>query len=216
MVLIVERVTVGPLDTNSYVVFDSEGGEGILIDAGGDSSKILSVIARHGVRITGIYLTHGHFDHILAVNDLKQELNCGFYIHERDQEILFQAHLDAERLLGLSIPKPPPPDGRIKEGDVIHVGDLRLKVLHTPGHTPGSICFVTEGCVFTGDTLFAGSIGRTDLVGGDLEELISSIQNKLFILPDDYVIYPGHGPSSLLRVEKLMNPFVGEGGLFRK
>ncbi|MCS7132201.1 MAG: MBL fold metallo-hydrolase [Nitrososphaeria archaeon] len=216
MVLVIERVTVGPLDTNSYVVFDSGRREGILIDAGGDPVKILSVIEGCNLRMTGIYLTHGHFDHVLAVNDLKKELNCGFYIHDHDREILLQAPLDAERLLGLSIPRPPPPDGGIKEGDVIYVGGFKLEVIHTPGHTPGSVCFVADECVFTGDTLFAGSIGRTDLAGGDLEKLISSIQNKLFVLPDDCVVYPGHGPSTVLRVEKLMNPFVGKGGLFRK
>lgn len=216
MVLAVERVTVGPLDTNSYVVFDSESREGVIIDAGGDSIKILSAISRHEVDVAGIYLTHGHFDHILAVSDLRRELNCRFYIHEQDQDILSQAPLDAERLLGLSIPTSPPPDGLIREGDVIRVGSLKLEVLHTPGHTPGSVCFVADGCVFTGDTLFAGSIGRTDLLGGDLENLISSILNKLFMLPDDYMVYPGHGPSTMLRVEKLMNPFVGEEGLFRK
>jgi len=214
--LVVERITVGPLDTNSYVVFDSERKEGVLIDAGGDPYKILSVIRRHNVKMLGIYLTHGHFDHVLAVNDLVKELNYKFYIHEQDLEILSQAPLEAGRLLGISIPPPPHPDGLMKEGDIIRVGNLELRVLHTPGHTPGSVCFVSEGCVFTGDTLFAGSVGRTDLLGGDPEKLISSILNKLFCLPDDYVVYPGHGPSTVLHVEKTMNPFVGEGGLFRR
>jgi len=216
IMLIVERVTVGPLDTNSYIVLDSESREGILIDAGGESSKILSVVRKHGVKITGIYLTHGHFDHVLAVRDLIEELNCKFYVHKQDLEILSQTPLEAKRLLGITIPPPPQPHGWIKEGDVIRVGNLKLRVIHTPGHTPGSVCYVAEGCVFTGDTLFAGSIGRTDLSGGDPEKLISSILNKLFSLPDDYVVYPGHGPSTMIRVEKAMNPFVGEGGLFRR
>lgn len=215
MELIVKRVVVGPLDTNSYVIFNSETGEGIIVDAGGDPHKILSVVARHDVEITGIYLTHGHFDHVLAIDDLRKDLNCRFYIHEKDKEILFQAPLDAESFLGLFIPKPPPPDGLIEEGDLIDIGGLKLRVLHTPGHTPGSICFVADGYIFTGDTLFAGSIGRTDLVGGDFGSLIDSILNKIFTLPDDYVVYPGHGPSTVLRVEKLTNPFVGEGGLFK-
>lgn len=216
MTIVVERVVVGPLDTNSYLVFDSESREGIIIDAGGDPSKILSVISKNDVKVIGIYATHGHFDHVLGVGDLKRELNCNFYMHEGDREVLAQAPLDARHFLGLSIPSPPPPDKLINEGDVIHVGNVELKILHTPGHTPGSICFVADGLVFTGDTLFAGSIGRTDLVGGNLKQLVSSIQGKLFTLPDDYVIYPGHGPSTVLHVEKLMNPFVGENGLFRK
>jgi len=213
--LLVECITVGALFTNCYIVYDSEKSVGIIVDAGDEADKILEAVDRRDVKIRGIFLTHGHFDHVLAVRDLKKELNCGFYLHKADEEILKFVPRDAKVFLDRDVPPPPKPDGWIAEGQVIEVGKYSAKVIHTPGHTPGSVCYVFDGCVFTGDTLFAGSVGRTDLHGGDPNLLISSIVDKLFKLPDSYAVYPGHGPSTTIGVEKKLNPFVGASGLLR-
>jgi len=211
----VECIAVGALFTNCYLIYDPESFIGIIVDAGDEPERILAAVERKNVKIQGIYLTHGHFDHVLAVRDLKKELNCRFYLHKADEEILELAPLDAKTFIGKDVPPPPKPDGRIEDGDVIKIGKYAAEVIHTPGHTPGSVCYVFEGCVFTGDTLFAGSIGRTDLHGGDPKLLISSIMDKIFRLPDEYIVYPGHGPSTMIGVEKRLNPFVGASGLLR-
>ena len=211
--MLIERVTVGALQTNSYIVFDQEFGEGLVIDAGGEPQKIIRKVEERGIKVRGIYTTHCHFDHILAVRDLKEVLGCGFYIHRADEEVLERSVEDAKMYLGLSRFDPPKPDGYIDNGDVIEVGEIVLKVLHTPGHTPGSVSYVFDGGVFAGDTIFAGSIGRTDMFGGNLKLLMRSIIEKLFKLPDHYVIYPGHGPTSTIGIEKRFNPYVGFDGL---
>ena len=211
--LMVKCVAVGRLFSNSYVIFDSESKEGIIIDAGDEAEKIFSIVKNHGVAVKGIFLTHGHFDHVLALKDLEEKLGCGFYIHKEDERILSSAPSDAKTFLGIDVPPPPKPDGWLQDGQTITIGRSAAKVIHTPGHTPGSVCFVFDGFVFTGDLLFAGSIGRTDMPGGDLNSLLSSIKNKLFKLPDDYLVYPGHGPSTMIGVEKSMNPFVGKDGV---
>jgi len=204
----VKAVSVGKLLSNSYLVFDSELKEGVIIDAGDEAEKILRLVREHGVKVSGIYLTHGHFDHVLALRELKESLGCGFYIHKADEAILASAPSDAKLFLGIDVLPPPRPDGWLFDGQVIGVGRYSMRVIHTPGHTPGSVCFLVERYVFTGDTLFAGSIGRSDLSGGDFQQLLSSIKSKLMTLPDDFVIYPGHGPSSTMGVERRMNPFL--------
>ena len=211
--MLIERVIVGALQTNSYIVFDQEFGEGLIIDPGGEPQKIIRKVEERGVKVRGIYATHCHFDHILAVRDLREVLGCRFYIHRADEEVLERSVEDAKMYLGLSSFDPPKPDGYIDNGDVIEVGEIVLKVLHTPGHTPGSVSYVFDGGVFAGDTIFAGSIGRTDMFGGNLKLLMRSIIEKLFKLPDHYVIYPGHGPTSTIGIEKRFNPYVGFDGL---
>ena len=206
--LLVERITVGALFTNSYIVYDSEKSVGIIVDAGDEADKILATVDRRDVKIRGIFLTHGHFDHLLAVRDLKADLNCKLYLHPADREILSLVPHDARYFLGRDVPPPPEPDEWLIDGQSIKVGRYYGKVIHTPGHTPGSVCFLFKDMIFTGDTLFAGSIGRTDLPGGSLESLLSSLKNKVLKLPDDFVIYPGHGPSSTIGVERRLNPFI--------
>ena len=214
--MVIERVEVGPLLSNSYLIFDPVPREAVIIDAGDDAWKILGVVQKHRVRVRAVYATHCHFDHIMAVGELKEALGCGFYIHRDDLSLLESASKEARKLLGASYPDPPKPDGYVEEGDEVKVGDGALKVIHTPGHSPGSVCYVAEGAVFTGDTLFTGSIGRVDMPGGDLEKLKASIFEKLFKLPDDYAVYPGHGPSSTIGAEKLYNVYVGENGILRE
>ena len=204
----VECIPVGRLLSNSYLLYDAGGGEGIIIDAGDDAERIIRIVEMNGVKVKGIYLTHGHFDHVLAVRELRERLGCGFYIHENDAMILSRVPLDAKYFLDLDIDPPPEPDGWIFDGQILHVGGHEIKVIHTPGHTPGSVCYLAREAIFTGDTLFAGSIGRTDLPGGSLQDLLNSISTKILSLPDHYAVYPGHGPSSTIGAERKLNPFL--------
>ena len=213
--MLIDRVVVGLLQTNSYIVFDKYSNKGVVIDAGGEPRKIMDRIKEREIEIEGIYATHCHFDHILAVRELKEALGCKFYVHRADEEVLKRSVEDVELYLGVSSFDPPKPDGYIDDGDEIRIGRNILKVLHTPGHTPGSVSYVFDGGVFTGDTLFAGSIGRTDMFGGDIELLVKSVVEKLFKLPDQYAIYPGHGPTSTIGIEKKFNPYVGVDGILK-
>jgi len=213
--MLIDRVVVGLLQTNSYIVFDKYSSKGVVIDAGGEPRKIMDRIREREIEIEGIYATHCHFDHILAVRELKEALGCKFYVHRADEEVLKRSVEDVELYLGVSSFDPPKPDGYIDDGDEIRIGRNILKVLHTPGHTPGSVSYVFDGGVFTGDTLFAGSIGRTDMFGGDIELLVKSVVEKLFKLPDQYAIYPGHGPTSTIVIEKKFNPYVGVDGILK-
>jgi len=214
-VMVIDQVAVGVLQSNSYIVFDRESREGLIIDAGGEPQKIIHRVEEKGIEIKGIYATHCHFDHILAVGELREMFGCKFYIHRADEMILERSVEGAETYLGLGSFDPPKPDGYIDDGDEIEVGENVLKVLHTPGHTPGSVSYVFDGGVFTGDLLFAGSIGRTDMFGGDIKLLMESIVDKLFKLPDHYTIYPGHGPTSTIGIEKRFNLYVGSDGVLK-
>ncbi|MEM0444484.1 MAG: MBL fold metallo-hydrolase [Nitrososphaerota archaeon] len=202
----IRYVTVGPLRSNSYLLLDSGSGEAVIIDAGDEPHKILEMISP-GVKVRGIIATHGHFDHVLAVDDLREALGVEFLIHSEDQAVLDILPESTLRILGASM-KPPKPDGYLDDGDEIRVGELVLKLIHTPGHTPGSSCLLTGKTLFSGDTLFAGSIGRTDIPLGDSQRIIESIRKRLYTLPDDVVVYPGHGWQTTIGTEKRSNPFV--------
>ncbi|MEM3031334.1 MAG: MBL fold metallo-hydrolase [Nitrososphaerota archaeon] len=199
---------VGMLRSNSYVVFDSSTGEAIIIDAGDDAWKILETIQERGLKVRAIYATHCHFDHVLAVQDLQETLKCMFYIHEDDAEILARMREMTRGFLGIDVPDPPKPDGYVADGEKIEVGGETLTVIHTPGHSPGSVCYYGGDILFSGDTLFRNSVGRTDAYGGDSEKIVKSIVGKLFTLPDDVEVYPGHGPNTTIGWEKRHNPFV--------
>ena len=203
----VRCLSVGRLQTNAYLVFDEEFRRGIVIDPGDEAERIMDLISRCDVEVDAIYLTHGHFDHVLALRDLRRELRCKVYLHKADEGILASAPRDAKYFLGIEVPPPPKPDGWIADGQLIWIGSHLGKVLHTPGHTRGSVCYVFEEMIFTGDTLFAGSVGRTDLPGGSLKDLVSSL-SKILNFPDEFMIYPGHGPSSTVGVERKLNAFV--------
>jgi uracil-DNA glycosylase family 4 len=199
---------VGLLRSNSYVVYDESTREAVIIDAGDDAWKIVEAVQRNRLKPSAIYATHCHFDHVMAVEDLKQAFNIPFYIHRADEEILMLNKEMTRQLLGIEIPDPPKVDGYVEEGMEIVIGNGRLKVLHTPGHSPGSVCYHTDSLLFSGDTLFQGSVGRTDAPGGSAEQLTHSIVEKLFKLPDDVEVLPGHGPSTTIGWEKRSNPFV--------
>ena len=207
--MIVRTLAVGELATNCHIVGSETTLEAIVIDPGGDADRILGELRRLNLRVVQIVDTHGHFDHTLANGRLKEATGAPLRIHQADAEML------TNPLKGLSfwagnIKPGPAADGFLKDGDVLRVGDVSLKVLHTPGHSPGSVSLCTDGAVFSGDALFQGSIGRTDFPGGDYKTLIRSIRTRLLTLPDDTVVYTGHGPSTTVGQERRENPFLND------
>ncbi len=196
---------VGPIEANCYIVFD-ESKEALIIDPGAEGQKIFREIEKHGLKVKYIVNTHGHGDHIGANQKLKELTGASILIHELDAPMLTDGAKNLSIYLGKNISQPAA-DKLLKDGDVLEVGKMRFTVLHTPGHTRGGICLLGEDVCFTGDTLFDGSIGRTDLPGGSYTELINSIKTKLFTLDDKIVVYPGHGPDTTIGREKGYNPF---------
>ena len=194
----IKRIVVGPLETNCYIFTDPVSKEAVLIDPGSDGDgTIKSEVESKALKLKCIINTHGHGDHISS----NKKFNLPIYIHKLDADFLGSSELNLSATFGLTI-KSPPASRLLEEGDVIEVGDFTLKVIHTPGHTPGSVSLLTDGAVFTGDTLFMGGMGRTDFSYGSEEQLIDSIKNKLLTLNENTVIYPGHGPSSTIGREK--------------
>jgi len=205
----VETLVVGPLATNCYVVSSTTGSgdaEAIIIDPGGSPEKITGYIKRSGVTPVLIVLTHGHSDHMASAALLAAEYGVGVAMHGDDFDTLDVSVADAP-LWGLGNPENVDVSRRLSAGDTIEFGGERGKVLHTPGHTKGGISLLFDGAVFVGDTLFAGSIGRTDFFGGDMDTILSSIRRELFTLDDDTVVYTGHGPATTIGEEKAGNPF---------
>ncbi|HYI46127.1 MAG TPA: MBL fold metallo-hydrolase [Actinomycetota bacterium] len=200
---------VGPLQCNCYVVGDPETKQAIVIDPGDEADVIAASLAERELTVTAIVATHAHFDHVVAAGRLRELTGAPFYLHRDDGPILDWLQESGRMFLGLDLPPPPDVDREASEGEILTAGSARLEVLHTPGHSPGSISLVTDTAVFSGDTLFAGSIGRTDLPGGDTQELLTAVRNKLFLLEDELPVYPGHGPQTTLGEEKRFNPFVG-------
>jgi glyoxylase-like metal-dependent hydrolase (beta-lactamase superfamily II) len=198
---------VGPLFSNCYIVWDESVNEGVVIDPGDDADKILKYIKENRIRVRSILATHGHFDHIGAVTPLKRELKAEFLAHEGDFFFIENGEESARRW-GVDIEQPPKPDRFIEDGDKVRVGKFELEVYHTPGHSPGGVSFFIDHMIFCGDTLFQGSIGRTDFRKGSFENLSKSIITRLYILPDDTVVYPGHGPITSIGDEKRFNAFV--------
>lgn len=208
----IHSFTIGPLETNAYLVVDEGSRQTLLIDPGLDSEGMYDVILEERLELSAIVNTHGHFDHVCGNAFFKAKTGKPVLIHRDDVTMMSQA---AEQALayGFQVSTPPPPDGLLAEGDEVAIGESRLQVLHTPGHTPGGICLYGEGVVFVGDTLFASSIGRTDMPGGSHELLLASIRSKLLPLPDETAVYPGHGPPTTIGAERAHNPFLtGRGG----
>jgi len=203
----VERMIVGPLSSNCYIVWDKTKRNAAIIDPGEDAKDIIKKVDELDVDVNYILATHGHFDHVGAVAPLKKELNVEFLAH-KDDFFFIEDGENAARRWGFIIDQPPKPDRFIVDGDIIKVGEHELKVLHTPGHSPGGVSFLNNGMVFCGDTLFQGSIGRTDFRMGSFEELEQSIRTRLYTLPDNTIVYTGHGPPTTIGTEKQFNPFV--------
>jgi len=210
----IHTLVVGRLQTNCYVI--KSRSEVIIVDPGDEPKRILKFIKDVNAVPTRIIATHTHFDHVLGVDGIRKATKTLFIIHRDDLPMLESMQSRVRQIMGFEVPSPPKVDGYLKDGDVVRVGDETIRVLHTPGHSPGSISLVGDGYVLTGDALFNQSIGRTDLPGGDLETLIHSIRERLFKLDDDTIVYPGHGPETTIGDEKLANPFVGKAARFSK
>lgn len=211
MQLIIEAVKVGPLEVNCYVIGCPRTGEGMLIDPAAPSEAVAHQIARHGLAIRWIVNTHGHADHTAGNEFWSKKTGALTVIHRLDWEFFSTPEMhQAARAEGF------PPliriDRQVQDGDRLGLGEVEGMVLHTPGHTPGSICLYMPGHLFTGDTLFVDEAGRTDLPGGSLETLVASIQQKILPLPDETVIWPGHdygdSPTATLGEQKLSNPYI--------
>lgn len=204
--MIIESMEVGPIMANCYILGCEETKEAAVIDPGGDADRILMRLAELKLQVKQIINTHGHFDHVGANKKLKSATGAPILIHAEDAPMLTQLS-SAAASFGLSAENSPKPDTSLSDGDTISFGNITLEVRHTPGHSPGGIALYTDGHVFVGDTLFSGSIGRTDLPGGDYNTLISSVRKKLFTLPEETKVYCGHGPETTIGREKQYNPF---------
>ena len=198
--------TVGPMEANCYILYNPDKREGLIIDPGAEGSHLIKFIKQEKISINYIINTHGHPDHIGANRKIKEHTNAPILIHQYDAPMLAKSG----SVLSLIFPlesSSPPADTFIKDGDLIECAGMKLKVLHTPGHTPGGISLLIDDSIFTGDTLFSGSIGRSDLPGGSQEVLLNSIK-KILSLDENLIIYPGHGPSTTVRQELHSNPFI--------
>lgn len=211
--MIVKQYEVGNFAVFCYLIGDEEIKEGLLIDPADDADQLLSEAESQGIlKIKYILNTHSHVDHVMGNSEMVKKTGAKIVIHEKDAAHLTQT---PSYLLEMFKAKPSPPAHiQVKEGDVIQVGKVALKVIHTPGHSPGGMSLYMDGMVFTGDSLFVGSVGRTDFPGSSWEELEASIRNKLYVLPGDTVVFPGHNygstPTSTIQYERRHNPFVRE------
>jgi glyoxylase-like metal-dependent hydrolase (beta-lactamase superfamily II) len=212
--MILEMLTVGPFQENCYVVGDQESGVGAIIDPGDEAARIAMAVEKTGLDIGSIIVTHAHIDHVGAVATLTDEYSCPVLMHAEAEPMLEGLPTQA-MMMGVRFGKLPTVDRYVGDDDVLEVGDLRLRSLYTPGHAPGHLAFYLqgEGLVLSGDALFAGSVGRVDLPGGSMEVLMQSIEERLLTLPDETVVYPGHGPRTTIGNERTSNPFL-RGGMF--
>ena len=207
--MIIKELAVGMLMANCIILGCEKTREAAVIDPGDETERILLSLADSKLKLKYIINTHGHFDHVGGNKEIKEATGADILIHFLDAPMLSQLSSDAT-LFGCSAENSPPPDRTLEDNDTISFGEIRLKVIHTPGHSPGGISLYIDNKVFVGDTLFSGSIGRSDLPGGDFNTLISSIKNRLFDLGDDVKVFPGHGPNTTIVREKHSNPFVGQ------
>jgi len=205
--MILIRLVVGPLQVNCFILADDKTREAVVIDPGDDARDILKIIGEKGLKVRYIVNTHAHFDHVGANTAIKEATGAELLLHEADAPVLATVSHQS-RSFGMNPVSSPAADRLLKHGDIIAAGEISLKVLHTPGHTPGGISLLEQGMVFTGDALFAGSIGRTDFPGGDLMTLLRSIKTRLMTLPDDTKVFSGHGPESTIGEERRENPFL--------
>lgn len=208
--MLFRALELGPFLANCYIVGSDRTGEGIIIDPVAEAETIMDNVRQLGLTIKLIIATHSHPDHIMALGQIKEETGAPFAMHEAESAGMIASGM--ARVMGMfmsgSAEPLPKPDMLLKDGEAIEVGDLSFTVLHTPGHSPGGISLCGHGMVFVGDTLFNFSIGRTDFPGCSHQQLIESINSKLLTLPDETIVYPGHGPQTTIRAERQHNPFL--------
>jgi hydroxyacylglutathione hydrolase len=212
--MILEKLTVGPFQENCYVIGDQESRIGAIIDPGDEAARIAMAVEETGLDIGSIIVTHAHIDHVGAVAALADEYACPVLMHDEAEPMLKELPTQA-MMMGIRFGKLPEVDRYVEDEEIVEVGDLRLRSLYTPGHSPGHLAFYLqdEGLVLSGDALFAGSVGRVDLPGGSMEVLMQSIEERLLTLPEETVVYPGHGPRTTIGNERTSNPFL-QGGMF--
>jgi hydroxyacylglutathione hydrolase len=206
--MIIKKLVVGSLENNCYIIADEKTNECFITDPGDEPDRILDLINKNNLIIKYIICTHAHFDHVAAIPEIKEETKARIVLH-RDDLNMYRSTKDQAAVWGYEMDPLPEPDIFVSEGDILEVGSLKFEVLHTPGHTQGGICLYGEGIVITGDTLFAGSVGRTDLQGGDISKLRKSFK-RLMSLPDEVKVLAGHGPESTIKKEKIDNFFSHE------
>ncbi len=205
--MIFDTLPTGPLEVNCYIIGCEKTNKAAVIDPGGNVDQILERIKQHNLEVELIIDTHGHFDHVGGNGELLAATGAELIIHRADRPLLERAAEHAAAY-GLQAEPSPPPTRELLGGETLQLGELTLQVIHTPGHSPGGVCILVEGHLLVGDTLFAGSIGRTDLPGGNHQLLISNIVEKLLPLPEDTKVCPGHGPMTTIGAEKRYNPFL--------
>jgi glyoxylase-like metal-dependent hydrolase (beta-lactamase superfamily II) len=203
--MLIKGIAVGPLQVNCFIVADETSGRAMVVDPGDEPDRVMDIIKNNELSVDYIICTHGHFDHVGAVSDLKKETGAKVLIHKDELEI-YKAAKDMAAFWGYDLDPVPDPDVLVKDGEDITVGNLSFKVIHTPGHSPGGICLYGEGIVITGDTLFAGSVGRTDFYGGDINKLKNSFK-RLMALTENTKVLTGHGPETTIGREKKGNMF---------
>lgn len=212
--MIYEQLCVGPLACNCYILGDPATMQAVIVDPGDEAGTILDLLEKHGLSLALTVATHAHFDHVMAADALRAATGAPLHLHSGDVGLLQWIPASLQMFLGRSEGTAPQVDHLLSDGDEVRFGESALEVIHTPGHSPGSICLVSAGEVlFSGDTLFAGSVGRVDLPGGDGHQIVESIQKRLFPL-GDLPVLAGHGGPTTIGREKLDNPFVGRGASF--
>lgn len=202
----IKKLSLGTMGTNCYLIWDNDK-NGVIIDPGFTDARINTIINENALTIHYILLTHGHFDHLGGVQKIKNETGAKVLIHENDQDCLTDPKRNLSLMAKIEL-RLDPADGYLVEGQNLQVGNLEFEILHTPGHSKGGICLLTGKHLFSGDTLFNRSVGRADFPDGDMNELLTSIREKLFILPDDTLVYPGHGENTSIGYERKHNPHL--------
>jgi len=203
--VILKKLSTGLLASNCYII--GENNKGVIIDPGAAKEDILQAVRESGLEIQHIILTHAHVDHMFSLDEIREELKAEVLVHKDDAEYFGNPWYNASSLFGLNKVFNPT-DILLEDGQVLNVGGLNLEIIHTPGHTPGGICIKVGNLIFTGDTLFRMSVGRTDLGNGNYDQLMDSLKNKLMVLDENTIVYPGHGTQTTIGYEKDNNPFI--------